>query len=80
VASYRSSTGTWYILQSRTNTVTTYLWGLSNDTPVPGDYDGDGRTDIAVFRLSNGVRYILKSSMNYSSSMAYPWGAFGDIP
>jgi hypothetical protein len=47
---------------------------------VPGDYDGDGKTDVAVFRTLAGHWFILLSSTNYSSWGTYQWGGTGDIP
>jgi len=35
-------------------------FGNGQDRPAPGDYDGDGKIDVAVFRPSDGTWYIRK--------------------
>ena len=45
---------------------------------MPGDYDGDGKTDIAVWRPSNQIWYILLSSTG--KVVTYKWGLPTDKP
>ena len=44
------------------STVSYINWGTSTDTPVTGDFDSDGKSDVAVYR--GGVWYILNSATN----------------
>jgi hypothetical protein len=55
------------------------LWGLPGDVPVPADYDGDGITDIAVWRPIEGNWYLLPSILAGGFSVQQ-WGLPGDIP
>ena len=75
---FRASSGIWYIRNSRTGLDEGLLWGGLGDVPVPGDYDADGKTDMAVFRPSTGTWYI-RSSINGALTVVV-WGGAGDIP
>ncbi|MFL6374365.1 MAG: IPT/TIG domain-containing protein [Pyrinomonadaceae bacterium] len=65
---------------SNSSTVTTIVpWGLSSDQYVPGDYDGDGFTDLAIVR-NDGIHleWWVRWSSDKSVHVA-KWGAPGDL-
>lgn len=64
VAVFRPSDGTWYITKSSDGGKLYLRFGLSGDIPVPGDYDGDGKADTAVYR--GGTWYINGSTTGFS--------------
>ncbi len=65
---FRQANGYWFV---HGGSITQF--GASGDVPVPGDYNRDGRTDVAVFRPSNGYWFV-----NGGSIMQF--GASTDIP
>lgn len=73
----------WWIRQSSNGQARIVEFGTSGngtttfDTPIPGDYDGDGKFDIAVYRfgLAPANHYIVQQSSNN----AVTWTPFGNF-
>lgn len=73
----------WFILRSSDSGVTTVGFGLTGngstifDSAIPGDYDGDGKFDIAVYRFGQApanTAIVLQSS---NGAVTYTqWGNF----
>lgn len=70
-------------LNSTTGVQVSTQWGDANrDYPAPGDYDGDGRDDLAVFRRgpmagAQSAFWILRSSDG--TVQYFAWGIYNDI-
>ncbi len=75
----------WFIMQSNFNfgfSLAT-IWGTAGDRIVSGDFDGNAKTDIGVFRPSNGTWQIIPSNASNAintARMGFQWGLAGDIP
>jgi hypothetical protein len=68
----------WYILRSSDNMFQPIQFGADSDVIVPGDWNGDGTTEVGIYRPSNMTWYTSTNpAINYG---AFQWGAVGDIP
>lgn len=53
----------WYTSFQDGDPTSTTDWGIASDHFIPADYDGDGKTDFAVFRPgTQGVFFIVRSA------------------
>ncbi len=85
-ASFNTLTGEWRYRQYNTNFNIAVSWGLPGDVAVPGDYTGNGVTDLAVWRPSDGTWYMKTSTCpSYAAPTGYggcfrQWGLSSDLP
>jgi len=74
-----SGQATWFVSLNASSTPIQRDWGLGSDTFIPGDYDGDGRDDFAVWRAgAQSTFYIINSSNN--TITVDNFGIAGDDP
>lgn len=64
VSVFRPDGGIWYLLNS-TARFSAVQFGIATDKPVPADYDGNGKTDMAVYR--DGNWFILNSTSGFTA-------------
>jgi endonuclease/exonuclease/phosphatase family metal-dependent hydrolase len=87
VAVFRPSTGQWWIMKSTGGAINP-VWGgdqfatagRPGDIPTPGDFDGDGLTDLAYFRTTTSTWAIKQSTLGVRSVHFGEFQAQQDVP
>jgi hypothetical protein len=90
LAVFDTGTGAWYVytlgLSGRPAGVLAWAqpWGWPGALPVPGDYDGDGSSDLAVFDTGTGAWYVYTLGLSGRPAgvlaWAMGWGWPGALP
>jgi hypothetical protein len=70
--------GVFFIKESSTGMERLQFFGTNGDKPIAGDFDGDRKSDIAVYRPSTSAWYALRSSDAGVTGVS--WGTTGDVP
>ena len=69
----------WYVVGLNNNILVNGIqFGQTGDVVTAGDYDGNGTTDLSVYRPSNNVFY--HRSVNNATQFGQAFGASGDVP
>ncbi|MDQ3322626.1 MAG: VCBS repeat-containing protein [Acidobacteriota bacterium] len=76
--------GTWFIRENGGGGTVIRQFGLTSlasvtDRPICGDYNGDGKQDIAIYRSSNSSFYLLNSP-GFDTFTGVQFGQPGDFP
>jgi hypothetical protein len=72
-----STPAVWYTRLSSTGNVTYDYFGWAGDRTIPGDYDGDGKTDMAIARGFNMAPSTTTWFIRYTSGIpdaTFRWG------
>ena len=87
---WRPASGTWFIRNTMPPSTITAPFGLPGDIPIGArprlpsvpvsDFDGDGLSEITVFRPSSGTWFTRFSVSGFSTSAATSFGLSSDIP
>jgi hypothetical protein len=74
LTTFRPSLGTWSWRAVGGGTTTTKTLGGPGAVPLPGDYDGDFLTDIAVYEPGSATFKLLRSELGWASPITRPFG------
>jgi hypothetical protein len=87
---FRPAAGTWYAIDPATGATDTLAFGRAGDVPLgrvapalrstPGDFDGDRRADVGIYRPSGTEWWTLASSTGNMSHGLLIFGTTGDRP
>ncbi|HMO80172.1 MAG TPA: FG-GAP-like repeat-containing protein [Pyrinomonadaceae bacterium] len=70
---------TWYWYESSTGNLLAALWGWGLDFILSGDFDGDGKDDIAVWRPGAEAHFYILNSSDFTARVEQ-FGTTGDDP
>ena len=79
ISVFRPSEGTWYVLASSSGSISGAKWGLATDELAAADYDGDLKTDFAVWRSGAAASLWILNSFD-STVRLEQFGQTGDDP